>query len=87
MTEDEALQAAAEELMRLKDSAGWKILMLQLEADADHARRQLGECDPFDTKQIMRLQNTIARLNWFADTLEILIHQGVETEDLIETED
>ncbi len=85
-TEAEALRAAAEELLKLKDSTGWKILMMQLEADAEQAKDELVDIQAADVPAIEICQRRVKRLRWFGETLDILIGQGFETENLEEDE-
>lgn len=84
--ETEALRAAAEELLKLKNSTGWKILMMQLEADAEQAKNELIDINAADVTAIEHCQRQVKRLRWFGETLDILIGQGFETENLEEEE-
>ena len=85
-TEVEILRAAAEELLKLKNSTGWQILMRQLGADAEQARDEFVDIDAADVPAIERCQRQVKRLRWFGETLDILIGQGFETENLEEDE-
>lgn len=84
MDDRAALEAAAEELEKLKETIGWKILMLQLKRDSEQARDEFATVDPHDGPAVARIQNHVLRLEWFADTIEVLIAQGFETEQLDE---
>src|SRR3990167_8084133 len=76
--------ACAEELIKLKDSQGWKILMLQLGKDAQEARAALVDANADDPPAIQRLQNLAQRYNWFHYTIEELIQTGLASEQLEE---
>ena len=85
-TEAEVLRAAAEELLKLKNSTGWAILMAQLAADAEQAKDELVDTAAADTEAVEHCQRRVKRLRWFDETLDILINQGFETENLTEDE-
>ncbi len=80
--EDDAMRAAAEDLLKLTQSAGWKVLMQQLAADAQHAQNDFIDIDPGDTAAVEACQRRIKRFLWFAETPEELMAQGFETENL-----
>lgn len=80
--EGAAMRAAAEKLLEMTDSVGWKILMEQLHRDQLVALAELSEVDPTNVKEIMKAQNRVKRYDWFAETVAELIAQGFETEDL-----
>jgi len=58
-----------------------------LEIDSAHALDRLAIVDPHDSSAIMDLQNEIARLRWFAETIDILIRQGFELDSQEEIEE
>jgi len=78
--------AAAEELIKLKESKGWALLKVQLERERDNAILALCLADPADAKEIMKCQNAVYRLNWIEETVTEMIHQALEEENLEEEE-
>jgi len=72
---------AGEELIRLKESKGWAMLMVQLNREREDATEELCRIDPTDTKGIMKLQNAVYRLNWIEETITEMIHQAMEEEE------
>ena len=85
-TEAEVLRAAAEELLKLKDSTGWKILMAQIATDAEQARDEFETVDAGNQVEVERCQRQVARYRYYAETIDILISQGFETEDMEDQE-
>ena len=80
--EAEAMRAAAEDLLKLVQSTGWKVLMQQLAADAEHAQNDFIDLDAADTAAIEACQRRIKRFLWFAETPKELMAQGFEIENL-----
>ena len=76
---------AAEELLKMEQTTGWKILMLKLQGEAEVAKDGFSEVDPYDTSAVVALQDKIRRLHWIEESLTELIHQGLEIESLDET--
>lgn len=82
MATDDALLAASNELIKMRQSAGWELLMYRLAQEAENAKDDLVKADPFDDNHIMKLQNVVERLLWFEETSEELIRQGLHKEDM-----
>ena len=74
--------AAAEDLIALKETKGWKILMHQLSEDAAQATEALVYVDATNITEIESLQREVKRLNWFRETIELLIDSGLGKEEL-----
>jgi len=84
----QTLIAAGEELLKLKESKGWAMLVVQLEREREDAKDALCHIDPTDTKEIMKHQNAVYRLNWIEETITEMIHQAMEVEEeTLEEED
>lgn len=73
---------AAEDLIALKETNGWKTLMVRLETEAANATEALIYVDAADVKEIESLQREVKRLNWFKGTIEELIQDGLGKEEL-----
>ena len=87
MATDDALLAASNELIKMRQSKGWEILMYQLALEVEGAKDDLVKVDPHDAKGIMNLQNIVERLYWFEQTSDELIRQGLHKEDLDSVEE
>lgn len=75
-----ALAAGAEELIKLKETKGWQILMHVLERDRLEALEMLAKVEPTDIEKIRALQNQVHRFYWFATTIEDVIQEGLDVE-------
>ena len=73
---------AAEDLIALKETNGWKTLMVRLKVEAANATQALIYVDAADVKEIESLQREVKRLNWFKETIEELIQDGLGKEEL-----
>ncbi len=74
--------AAAEDLIALKETKGWKTLMVQLSRDAAQATEALVYVDASNVNEIESLQREVKRLNWFRETIDMLIDSGLGKEEL-----
>lgn len=84
---DEAKRVWANELLRLKETSGWKILMVALSEEAEQAKEELAlDVDAKDADKIECLQREVKRLIWFRETIDLLIIQGLGTEAIAEEE-
>ncbi len=72
---------AAEEIMKLTDSVGWKIMMKVMATEREAALIALADVDAEDAKKIRKLQNVVYRYHWMDQTAEILIQQGLDLEE------
>ena len=86
IAEAATLKAAAEELLRLKNSLGWQILMRKFAVDVDEFHLGLEDVDPADHKMVSSLQTEIRVRKTLPITLEQMIAQGFESETLDEEE-
>ena len=85
-TEVDSGLAAADALLTMRETQGWKILMLQLEADGSDAKDELALANAEETSKIRRLQNRVKRLYWFRGTIEELIQSGLAPIEVAEAE-
>ena len=86
IAEEAALKAMAEELLRLKNSLGWQILMRQFAVKVDEFHLALEDVDPADHKMVSSLQSEIRVRKTLPTILEEMIAQGFELETLDEEE-
>ena len=74
-----------QKLVGLRDHPGYLILLHRLEEEKKLALEELSKVDPFDTKEIMRLQNTCDRFEYYlvaVDELLTAAHQVDQVEDV-----
>lgn len=79
-TRDKML-AWAEQLLSMRKTAGWQILMLELRERRDAALAQLIDVDAKDADAVWKLQREIQAYVYFSNTPERLIREGLEPED------
>lgn len=77
---DEAKVERAIALHQMRESLGWKILMLRLAQDSIKAREALVEVDPNNTIEVETLQNIVKRHIWFETSVDEMIGDGMETD-------
>lgn len=75
------INEVAPELLKLQQSTGWKILMHYLRLERTEALLEFPSVDPTDAKKIEDLQRRISRFDYFANTIDQIISEGLEVED------
>lgn len=77
----EKMLAWAEDLLAMRKTAGWQILMLELRERRAIALKQLIEVDAKDSDAVWVLQREIQAYDYYSKTPERLIREGLEPED------
>ena len=67
----EAGRANVDDLIKLRDSRGWQLLMLALSMHAEEAKNELVDCDPANTAEMVKLQNETNKV--FIKTHEVFL--------------
>ncbi len=83
---DFAAVAAMDELLVLKESKGWQILMFRLKAEHDEALHELADIDCDDNKAIKHVQDVVKRFRWFEETIDEMIAQGSAIDQRLQEE-
>lgn len=87
-TDEEAIvREGIDVLVNFLEHPGFKIMQARLDADKFNAMLALSEIDPEKTKEIIRLQEIVARADYYLATVEELIRLGQSEEDLQEMEE
>ena len=78
LNEDEAerIIAAGEEIAAMVQSTAWRLVMNQLQRDAEAAMEQLAEVDAYDPVAVAHCQNRVFRFRWLEDTANELLQQA-----------
>ena len=78
--------ADAEELIKLTDSKGWKVLLERNAEEAHIALLDLINVDPFKGEEVRNLQDKVKRLNWYIETPDEMIRSALEPEKIEDLE-
>jgi len=85
--EELAIRQSVDDLIALLGHSGFKIMQARLDADRLNSLEELSTVHPENTPEIMRLQQIVARSDYYRETVIELIRQGQTDEDLIEIVD
>lgn len=77
---DDEFKEGVNQILATQNSPGFSILIAHMKAEAEQAKQELVEADPLDTKEIMRLQNTVKRFQWLAEAPSEIIRAHVAAE-------
>lgn len=75
---EEAMAIAADELLRMKETVGWKFLVDQIRLRSDEAKADLAKVDPTDVAAIISLQHEAGLHDRLMATVDELIQMGVQ---------
>jgi hypothetical protein len=74
---------AVDELIKMRNSVGWKIFMLRLARERANALAAFADLDLNDQPAAHRLQDTVKMYDWFRTTAETMIVEGYNQEQLL----
>lgn len=75
MNNPEVLREAADEIAKMMETPGWKILAEGFAQRRRNALEDLAEVDPFDNRTIQRLQADVKLYEYLLQDAETILHE------------
>ena len=84
---EEDVREVIDHLVSLLQHPGFRFLQKRMDAEKHNAILALCDVHPENTPEIIRLQQIVARSDYYVETIKDLIESGLSVEDLNEQEE